>query len=808
MANSPLRNVRSKRGTSMIEALEERRLFAFGVVNTGASLVVDTGAKTVFTVATNNGDLTSIMYNGTELTAPFSLTDRYSHYESGLGGTTTTVTSQENAANGWIKITAQGEVVMAMPRSEMGQGVHTSLAMLVADELDVPMSKVHLEQAGADAIYGNVAMFLGSLPFHPLQSEGPDKPASVKVGQWMVRKLARELGVNATGGSSTIADLWEPLRLAAATARASLLQAAAQQWSVPANDLTITSGVIQHSSGKKAHLGEFAKEAAGRTPSDVVVKESKEWTLIGKSTARTDIPSKTNGSAVFGLDVRLPEMLFASVRHCPMLGGAVQSLDAKAALGQAGVIKVVQLGAMGGSTEGYAVVGKTTWHARQGLDAVQVQWKQRVTGALNSQDIENALLEKLKSESGFTFHSAGDSDKAEAAAARIVDATYKAPYLAHATMEPMNCTAQVKDGAVEIWAPTQVPQMAVAIAAKTAGVSKDKVKIHVTLLGGGFGRRLEVDFVAQAVRVAMACEGKPVQVAWSREEDTTHDFYRPMHVAQLKAAIDSQGQVSSLRIKSAGDAISPRWMERGLPALAGPIDPPDKTTSEGLFDLPYGFANQQMAHVATTMGVPVGFWRSVGHSHNAFFSESFIDELAFETKQDPLAFRLNQLKDAPRYAAVLKLAADKFEWDKPLAAGRAKGIALHESFGSIVAEAVEVSIQEGQARVHRVVVALDCGTVVNPDTVAQQVQSAVIFGLSAALYGKIDIKDGVVQQTNFPSYPMVKLAQSPIVQTYIVPSTRDPAGVGEPGVPPLAPALAGAIFALTGKRQRALPLSV
>ena len=335
----------------------------------------------------------------------------------------------------------------------------------------------------------------------------------------------------------------------------------------------------------------------------------------------------------------------------------------------------------------------------------------------------------------------------------------------------------------------------------------DKVTLHVTLLGGGFGRRLDVDYVAQAVRVAMACGGKPVQLVWSREEDTTHDFYRPMHVANLTAAIDATGAVDSLRIKSAGDAISPRWMERGLPALAGPIDMPDKTASEGLFDLPYGFANQHIAHVATRMGVPVGFWRSVGHSHNAFFSESFVDELAFEIKQDPFAFRAAMLAAAPRYLAVLQLAADKAQWGSALPAGHARGIALHESFGSIVAEVAEVSLVDGKPRVHRVVCAVDCGTVINPNTVAQQMEGAVIFGLTAALYGKIDIQDGVVQQSNFPSYPMVKLAEAPVVETWIVPSTRAPGGVGEPGVPPIAPAVSNALFALTGKRQRALPLA-
>ncbi|MBG5568081.1 xanthine dehydrogenase family protein molybdopterin-binding subunit [Pseudomonas aeruginosa] len=716
-------------------------------------------------------------------------------------------TEGDVALNGWIKIAADGGIILAMPRSEMGQGVHTGLAMLVAEELDVPLGRVKLEQAGYDAIYGNVSMILGSLPFHPLDSEGGHKPTKVKVGEWIVGKIARELGINATGGSSTIADAWEPLRGAAATARASLLGAAAAQWKVPVAELTVQDGVVHHASGQSAHYATFAKAAAGTTPKNVLPKDRTAWTLIGKPTPRTDIPAKINGSARFGIDVRLPDMLFAAVRQSPLLGGTPGAVDAKAALAMPGVDQLVMLESMGGSTAGFAVVAKSTWHARQAADAVQVQWQQRAQGALDTQRIQAEMQAQLKAEKGFTFYSKGDADKAEAAATRRVEVSYSAPYLAHATMEPMNCTAQVKDGAVEVWVPTQVPGMARAIAAKVVGVDADKVTLHVTLLGGGFGRRLDVDYVAQAVRVAMACGGKPVQLVWSREEDTTHDFYRPMHVANLTAAIDATGAVDSLRIKSAGDAISPRWMERGLPALAGPIDMPDKTASEGLFDLPYGFANQHIAHVATRMGVPVGFWRSVGHSHNAFFSESFVDELAFETKQDPFAFRAAMLADAPRYLAVLKLAADKAQWGSALPAGHARGIALHESFGSIVAEVAEVSLVDGKPRVHRVVCAVDCGTVINPNTVAQQMEGAVIFGLTAALYGKIDIQDGVVQQSNFPSYPMVQLAEAPLVETWIVPSTRAPGGVGEPGVPPIAPAVSNALFALTGKRQRALPLA-
>ncbi|MDP2368827.1 molybdopterin cofactor-binding domain-containing protein [Rhodoferax sp.] len=715
-------------------------------------------------------------------------------------------TRGEVALNGWIKIGGDGSVVMAMPRSEMGQGVHTALAMLVAEELDVPLSRVRLEQAGADTIYGNVAMLTASLPFHPLESEGEHKASKVKAGQWLVGKIARELGINATGGSSSVADAWEPLRMAAATARASLLGAAAVRWNVPVQALSVANGVVSHASGKSAHYGELAQAAAGVAPGTFTLKDPKDWKLIGKPVARSDIPAKTNGSAIFGLDVRLPGMLFAAVRLSPMLGGTPGSIDAKAALAMPGVRKLVPLEALGGNSAGFAVVGATTWHARQGAQAVQVTWQQRVQGALDSRGIETQLLAALKSNAGDTFYEKGSVDKAEAAATRTVEASYHAPYLAHATMEPMNCTAQVKDGKVELWAPTQVPQLARAAAAKAAGVDIEKATLHVTLLGGGFGRRLEVDYVAQAVMVAMQCDGLPVQLVWSREEDTTHDFYRPMHVATLRAAINAQGQVSSLRIKSAGDAISPRWMARALPALSGPFDMPDKTTAEGLFDLPYGFANQHMSHVATRMGVPVGFWRSVGHSHNAFFSESFVDELAFETRQDPLALRRTLLKDAPRYLAVLDLAAKKAQWGSPLPPGRARGIALHESFGSIVAEVAEVSLQGGKPRVHRVVCAIDCGTVVNPDTVAQQMESAVVFGLTAALYGRIDIYDGVVQQNNFPSYPMLTLAETPVVQTWVVPSTRAPAGVGEPGVPPVAPAVAGALFSLTGQRRRLLPL--
>lgn len=711
------------------------------------------------------------------------------------------------ALNGWIKIAADGGVILAMPRSEMGQGVHTALQMLAAEELDVPLGTVRIEQAGADSIYGNVAMLVASLPFHPREAEDVDGFGRVRASRWVVGKLARELGINATGGSSSVSDAWDVVRLAAATARASLLGAASLQWKLPVEELSVRDGVISHGSGKSAGYGALARFAAATPPGAVRVKTHDEFRLIGRSVARTDIPAKVDGSARFGLDVRLPGMRYAVVRLCPMLGGAPGSIDSNAVLAMAGVERIVMLPAYAGSTAGFAVVAQTTWHAGQAARVAPVDWQQRPLGGLDSHRIEAELETAVRSSRGHVFHEQGDVVAAEAGG-RVIEAWYRAPFLAHATLEPMNCTAQVRDGQVLVWAPTQVPGLARAIAARVAGVPVENVNVHTTLLGGGFGRRLEVDFVAQAVRVAMDCSGAPVQLMWPREEDQGHDFYRPMQVARLRATFDAQGHIRSLQAKSAGDAVSPRWIERALPALATPFDPQDKTTSEGLFDQPYGVPIQKMEHVAVRTGVPVGYWRSVGHSHNAFFSESFIDELAAAAGQDPVQFRRMQLVRSPKHLAVLNLAAEKSGWGTRLPPGRARGLALHESFGSVVAQVAEVSVAGAIVSVHRVTCAIDCGTVVNPDIVAQQMEGSVVFALSAALHGRIDIAGGMVLQTNFPSYPLIPLAQSPIVDTWLVGSRRAPGGVGEPGVPPLAPAVANALFALTGKRLRSLPLLI
>jgi isoquinoline 1-oxidoreductase beta subunit len=724
----------------------------------------------------------------------------------------------EVGLNGWIKIGADGTVMLAMNRSEMGQGTHTALAMLVAEELDVPLARVRLVTAGPERLYGNVSAMVASVPyFHPRETEPGQESTAAKATQWVVAKVARELGINLTGGSSSVVDAWGVLPLAAATARARLVNAASIAWKQPAGEILVKDGVVSHSSGSSAHYGELARMAAATPPGDVRVKAREDWRLVGTSAPRIDVAAKSDGSAVFGIDVRLPGMLFAAIRHCPMLGGSAGAVDVAPALALPGVERVVRLGPYAGSTAALAVVGRTTWHAQRGADAIRVEWQQRPAGALDSAAILGQLEASARAahagDGGFVFHRRGDVAAADAAATHHVEATYRAPYLAHATMEPINCTARVAAGKVEVWAPTQVPGLARAVAALVADVPEDAVTVHVTYLGGGFGRRLDVDFVGQAVRIALETGGRPVQLTWSREEDLRHDFYRPAGVALLTAGLDAEGLPLTLRAASAGDAITPRWMERGIPALAGPFDTPDKTTSEGLFDQPYGIAHQRIAHVATKSGVPVGYWRSVGHSHNAFFGESFVDELAHAGGKDPVAYRLLLLKDAPRHAAVLRLAAERAGWpghgqSRPLAAGRALGVALHESFGSVVAQVVEASIEGGRPRVHRVVCAADVGTVVNPGIVAQQMEGAVIFALSAALYGRIDIEGGVVRQSNFPSYPVVAMGEAPAIETNLVPSTRLPGGVGEIGTPPLAPALANALFALTGKRLRELPLAL
>ena len=700
----------------------------------------------------------------------------------------------EVALNGWIKIGRDGMVTVAMPRSEMGQGVHTALPMLVAEELDVPLSMVSIMQAPIDKIFGNLAFLPDGLPFHP-----DDHGAVKHTAQWLTIKLARELGLMVTGGSSSVKDAWGPMREAGATARAMLVAAAAQQWNVPASECRTANGVVSHANGKQAAYGILATAAATSKPGEIRLKQPAQFSLIGTPQPRRDSAAKVDGSAVFGLDVRPPGLVYAAVQMAPTIGGTVASFDAAAVKSMTGVLRVLSLPEQSASVAGVAVIAKTFWQAKQAVAALPVKWNAGPHAGLSSAEILRDLTARLDNESGFVYHSAGDPAVAKNAA-KTIRAEYHAPFLAHAAMEPINCTAQVRDGKVTVWASTQVPSIAVGVAARVAGVSKDNVSLHVTYLGGGFGRRLEIDMVAQAVSIALQADGAPVQVIWTREEDMTHDMYRPAALARFTGALDAAGNVIGYDNKSVSGSITAQVMNRtfGLPGGG-----PDKTTAEGEYDMPYEFANQRIAHVIAATPVPLGYWRSVGHSHNAFFKESFIDELALAAGRAPLQLRRELLKNHPRHLAVLNAAVERAGSVPP---GRAHGIALHESFGTIVAEVAEVAIEENQIRVFKVTCALDCGIAVNPNIIAQQMESAIVFGLSAALLGEITIKEGKVEQRNFDTYPVLRLPQAPLVDVVIIKSAEAPQGIGEPGVPPVAPAVANAVFQLTGKRLRSLPL--
>ena len=510
------------------------------------------------------------------------------------------------------------------------------------------------------------------------------------------------------------------------------------------------------------------------------------------------------------MDVRPLGMLYASVGMNPELGGTYQSLDDSQVKTMPGVSKVLALPEMYGSTTAVAVVAQSTYQAMKGLRKLSVEWCPGKATDISDKTIQETFKNALDSKSEFTYFSNGDADKALTASAKKITAEYSAPYLAHAPMEPLNCTVWFKDGSAQVWASTQITDLARHVVAKQLGIASDKVQLHLTLLGGGFGRRLEMDVIAQAAFIAKACEGTPVQMVWDRSQDLQHDFYRPACTSRFTAGLDEKDQLTAWQNTSASQAIVPQVLGRlfGMPGAG-----PDKTTAEGAFDQAYEWPNARIGHCAVDLPIPVGFWRSVGHSHQAFFKESFMDEVAHESAQNPLTLRLSLLKNHPRHAQVLQLAADKSGWkttpykhaDGSL---RAMGLALHESFGSIVAQVAEVSVADKKIRVHKVWCAIDCGTAVNPDLIAQQMEGSVAFGLTAALYGHINLDKGRVQQSNFHDYQMLRLPQMPVVETFIVPSTHSPEGVGEPGTPPIAPAVANALYILTGQRLRSLPLTL
>jgi isoquinoline 1-oxidoreductase subunit beta len=714
-------------------------------------------------------------------------------------------TKGEASFNAWVKIAADSTVTVAVPRQDMGQGVYTMLAMLVAEELDADWSKVSVVQAPINPVYGNMTMLVDGSP-----------PAMRSI----VLTTSKVLGLQATGGSTSTRDGWVPMRMAAASARALLLAAAANKWSVPASELMIEKSIIKHAkSGKNAAFGEFASAAALiAPPSNVTPKAQSEWKILGTSPKRLDVLEKTTGTAQFGIDVRPEGLLYAAVKHIPYVRGTLQEVRWKNSTAPKEVSHQVR------GNDWFAVIATSYWSAKKALEEVTLIGGGANATLLSSAELSARYVDILDGKDAGVIHGTkalrrefaaqGDAKKMIGAtpAAQRITAAYSVPFVAHATMEPMNCTARIANGKVDMWAGNQAPTILQWLAAGVANVSNDDVTIHTPYLGGGFGRRFDVEVVRQALACAKVTGGKPVQVIWSREEDIKHDAYRPAVSCKFSAALDDKGGVGAWYHSMVGPSVTKDVFARLNPIMAGD-DPPDKTNCEGAADAPYAsaIANFHVDHAQVDLPVPIGYWRSVGHSFNAFFVESFVDEVAFAMKKDPYLLRLELLKNEPRFVNVLAAAASAAQWSQPLVpsavAGKVgRGIAIAESFKSIVAQVVDVEIIGGEIKVRRVVSAVDCGFALHPENVKAQISSAAIYGLTAALKGKITLKDGQAEQGNFNDYPLMSIAECPQFETVIVNSGEALGGIGEVGLPPVAPALANAIFAATGKRLRDLPL--
>jgi isoquinoline 1-oxidoreductase beta subunit len=663
----------------------------------------------------------------------------------------------------WIVIEPDETVIIRVAKSEMGQGSFTALPMLVAEELECDWSKVRAE-------------------FAPPHEN---------------RKRNRVWGNMSTGASRSISASQNDLRRAGATARAMLIAAAAARWNVPMTECTAAQGVISHGpSGRSVTFGAIAAAAADmKPPTQVALKDPKDWKLIGTRQRRFDVPDKITGKPIYAIDVQLPNMLYAAIVQCPVFKGTLKAVDETRLASMKGIRHVVRL------PDAVAVVADGWWRAKKAAEALPVTWDFGGNSDVSSGTIRAQLNAGLRANDARIGRADGDVDRALGQAVKRIEADYEVPFLGHATMEPQNCTAHVTADLVEVWAPTQDGETALAIAADAAGMSPDKVLIHKMMLGGGFGRRgIFQDFVRQAVLIAKEV-GRPVKLIWTREEDIRHDFYRPVAMARMIAGLDATGMPIAWKIRTSGQsiiaAVSPRVMQFGI----------DRHFLQGLLeDMPYEVPNYLVDFAMRNSHVPVGVWRSVNHSQNAFFKESFVDEMAFAAGADPYLFRRKLLAKRPRELAVLEAAAKRAGWGASLPSGTFRGIALHNSQNSICAQVVDASAgADGKVRVHRVVSAIDAGHVVNPLTIELQTESAVVYGLTAGLYGEITIKDGRVEQANFHDYPMLRLADMPQVETVIVPGDGW-GGVGETAVPPLAPALCNAIFAGTGKRIRSLPL--
>ncbi len=672
------------------------------------------------------------------------------------------VPAKEPAAiNAWVQISADDTATLLIDKSEMGQGISTALAMILAEELDLDWKKIKTEFAPAAPQY-----------FNPV------------------------FGLQGTGGSTSIRGSWEPLAKAGAAAREMLIAVAAKKWNVePGACHTENSAVVNTASGKRIGYGELVEEAAKLpVPVSPKRKDAKDYKYIGKATKRIDSKIKVNGTAEFGIDVRQPKMLHAVVARCPVFGGTVKSFDGTKAKTVRGVKSVQQI------SSGVAVVADNTWSAMEGRNALEITWDEGAN-AKNSSDAIRKLYQGRAEQTGVIARKDGDADATMGGTARKLEAVYEVPFLAHATMEPMNATADVRADGCDIYAPTQFQTFAQIAGAKITGLKPEQVRIHTTYLGGGFGRRAELDFVAEAVELSKAV-GTPVQVTWSREDDMQHDFYRPTVLVKMWAGLDGKGKPVAWKSRIVGPSIMSRFfpgsIKNGL----------DDTATEGIATLKYDVPNFLVEYLLTEPGVPVGFWRSVGNSHNGYIAECFVDEMAKAAGKDPFEFRRAMLSKDSRQRGVLELAAEKAGWGKPAEAGRYRGIAVVESFGSHVAQVAEISIDRKAhtLQVHRVVAAVDCGRMVNPETIRAQMEGAIIYGLTAALKGEITIAKGRVEQGNFNDYDMVRMNEMPQVEVHIVESKDAPGGIGEPGTPPIAPAVCNAIFAATGKPVRRLPI--
>ncbi|WP_395693316.1 molybdopterin cofactor-binding domain-containing protein [Piscinibacter sp.] len=663
------------------------------------------------------------------------------------------------APNAWLRLTGDGTVTVLCGSAEMGQGVLTAIPMLLAEELDANWKRVRVQQAPVDQAYNN-PMF----------------------------------GMQATGGSTTVRAHWEPLRKAGAAAREMLVAAAAAQWKVPASECHTEAGQVIHQSGKKLAYGALVPAAMKlAVPAEPTLKDPKDFRILGKRTRRLDTPAKLDGSAKYGIDAQLPGLLVAVMARAPQPGAKPAKVDDSKAKAVKGVQQIITI------PHGVAVLAEGYWAAKKGRDALAIDWDLGAAKDLSTAKVSDMLATGASQADAIALD-AGNVKDAAANSASTLDASYEAPYLAHACMEPMNCTVRANGDTAEVWVGTQSQGPNQGILSQVASVTPAKVKINTMLLGGGFGRRFAPDFTIDATLLSKI-SGKPVKLIYSREDDMAAGFYRPASVAKFEAALDAKGQPTMLKCGVGSPSI---MAASGFMKI--PENGVDSFAMEGIADHPYDIANQRLAYGRTEPGPQVWFWRSVGHSQNIFFIESFIDELAAAAKADPFEYRRALLTKQPRYKGVLELAAQKAGWGSALPKGQFRGIAVAQSFGSYVAEVAEVSVAaDGTPRVHRVVAAVDCGMTVNPQTIERQIEGAIVYGLSAALYGRIGFKDGRVEQGNFNDYPVLRMNEMPKVEVHIVQSSEKPGGIGEPGTPPIAPAVANAIFAATGKRLRHLP---